>query len=213
MKAFVTILFIAFSFSSLFAAEVQYDYNKLRFTEYDQLRRVKTSALNTSRKFDYKKYPNQAQTPLKEALRMFYSRPNEDNVIRSLTSDIEGDLKLMNLYEKTIRDIIDESKAIIKDKSLSTSVRATAILCINNALVEIKPQILDNVELARVVCEFADENLKVPTEIQNDTLITSMMAQTSPTNTAKKIMYWYAEKKQKKISKSNQGCPFSKKAT
>lgn len=213
MQILVLVFGLLFS-SQLFAA--QYDYNKLQFVEFEELRVVKSSAIRASRKFDYSKNPQAAKKPLQEALRMFYSRPNQDNAIRTLAEDIEADLKAMGMFESTLKDIIKESQKVLNDTSLSSNVRATAILCMNNALTEIKPQILENPELARVVCETADANIKIPKNIQSDTQLRSMLIQTSPSETAKKIMLWYAKEKQIDVrvdATPAQGCPFSKRAT
>lgn len=210
MQTLIMIIIMLFS-SQIYAA--QYDYNKLRFTNFDELRAVKTSAIKASRKINYEKDPQGAQRPLQEALRMFYSRPNQDNTIRTLSEDIEADLKMMSLFEPTIQNILAVSEETLNDSSLPSNVRATAILCMNNALTEIKPQILHNAKLARVVCEMADRKIKIPKEIQADTKLHSMMLQASPSDTAKRIMQWYAKQKDVKVSNTDQGCPFSKKAT
>lgn len=193
----------------------QYDYNKLQFTDFEELRVVKSSAIKASRKFDYSKNPEAARKPLQEALRMFYSRPNQDNAIRTLTEDIEADLKSMGLFESTIQNIIKESQKVMNNDRLSSNVRATAILCMNNALTEIKPQILENPKLARVVCETADQQIKLPKDVQTQTQLRSMLLQTSPSETAKKIMLWYAKQKNVdvRVENQSQGCPFSKRAT
>lgn len=210
MKLWALLLFTFFS-SSAYAA--QYDYNKLRFTKFKELRAVKTSALRASRQYDYKKHPLQARKPLKEALKMFYSRPNTDNLIRTLSSDIEAELKMMGAFEVTLKEILKENEELVFDKSQAYPLRATAVLAMNNLLLEIKPQILENTDLARLTCEAADKDLKVPKDIQNDSQLRSMMTHASPSKMAQSIMRWYADKKGKKVGHSAQGCPFSKKAT
>ncbi|MCO5113061.1 MAG: hypothetical protein M9899_02685 [Bdellovibrionaceae bacterium] len=212
MQAIFALTLMLFS-AQIFAS--QYDYNKLQFTDFEELRVVKSSAIKASRRFDYNKNPEAARKPLQEALRMFYSRPNQDNAIRTLAEDIESDLMAMGMFESTIANILSESKKVLNNDSLSSSVRATAVLCMNNALTEIKPKIIENVKLARVVCETADTKIKIPKDIQTSTHLRSMRVQNSPSETAKKIMLWYAKKKNVDVrTDSNpQGCPFSKRAT
>lgn len=212
MQAIFALTLMLFS-AQIFAS--QYDYNKLQFTDFEELRVVKSSAIKASRRFDYNKNPEAARKPLQEALRMFYSRPNQDNAIRTLAEDIESDLMAMGMFESTIANILTESKQVLNNDSLSSSVRATAILCMNNALTEIKPKIIENAKLARVVCETADTKIKIPKDIQTSTHLRSMRVQNSPSETAKKIMLWYAKKKNVDVrtDSNSQGCPFSKRAT
>jgi predicted ATP-grasp superfamily ATP-dependent carboligase len=142
-----------------------YSYNKLRFMDYNELRQIKNGAVNASRKYQYPRQAEKALNPLKETMTMLLSRPNDDNVVSSLITDIESELESLGAYEKTIQTIVDESLKRINDKKLSSEVRTTSALCINNLLLEIKPKSLKNPELAKVICKLADQNVKIPSDI------------------------------------------------
>ncbi len=190
-----------------------YDYNKLRFMEYNEFRQIKNTAVNTSRKFQYPRQAEKTLTPLKETLKMLLSRPNDDNLVTSLMTDIESELETLNSYEKIIQVIIDESIASINNKKLNPEYRTTAALCINNLLLEIKPKSINNPQLARVICKLADQRLKIPSDIQKSSMFKSLYLEKSPSDVAQKIMLWYAEQKKVKVSNQTEGCPFVKRAT
>lgn len=208
---------VMFSFLILTLAQLcfasKYDYNKLRFMEYNELRQIKNTAIKTSRKFQYPRQAEKAINPLKETLKLLLSRPNDDNLVSPLITDLESELETLNVYEKTLQTIIDESLETINNKKLNPEYRTTAALCINNLLLELKPKALENVEVAKVICKLADQKIKVPDDIQKSSMFRSLYLEKSPSDVAAKIMNWYAEQKKVKVSKQAQGCPFVKRAS
>lgn len=209
MKLLITLSLLFLSHIS-FASN--YDYNKLRFMDYNELRQIKNGAINASRKFQYPRQAEQTIKPLKETLTMLLSRPNSDNMVSPLLTDLESELETLNVYEKTLQEIIEERLAVIEDKKLSPAIRTTAALSINNLLLEIKPQSLKNPEIAKVICKMADRNIKLPKDIQESSMFRSLYIEKSPSSVAQKIMIWYAGQKNIKISAKAQSCPFSKRA-
>ncbi len=189
-----------------------YDYNKLRFMDYNQLRQIKNSAINASRKYSYPRQAELTIKPLKETMTMLLSRPNDDNLATDLLTDLESELETLNAYEKTLQEIIDERLQVIKNKKLPSDVRTTAALSIKNLLLEIKPKSLGNVELAKVICRLADRSIKIPKDIQKSSMFKSLYLEKSPSKVAQKIMLWYAKQKKIKISSQSGACPFSKRA-
>lgn len=207
---FKIIGFILLASQTLSAAN--YNYNKLRFMEYNDLRQIKNSAINASRKFQYPQQAEQTLKPLKETLTMLFSRPNDDNLASSLIGDLESELETLNAFESTIQNIVDDSLKIINDSKMNPETRTTAAICINNLLLEIKPRILKNPNLAKVVCKLADKNVGIPKDIQQDSMYRSLYVEKSPSNIAQTIMKWYAQQKNVKVSNQTSGCPFSKRA-
>jgi hypothetical protein len=210
LKISLFFYFLCAATSSAFASN--YDYNKLRFMEYNEFRQIKNSAINASRKFQYPRQAEQTIKPLKEALKMLYSTPNTDNLVSSLITDLESELETLNVYEKTLQDIIDESIKTINDKSLKPEFRTTAALCIKNLLLEAKPKSLKNTKVAKVICKLADNKIKIPADIQENSMYKSLYLEKSPTDVARKIMLWYADQKKIKVSYKPSSCPFSKRA-
>lgn len=204
--------FIISSVISPFCLASNYDYNKLRFMEYNELRQIKNTAVKTSRKFQYPRQAEKSLNPLKETLKMLLSRPNDDNLVGPLISDIESELVTLNAYEKTLQSIIDESIETINNNKLNPEYRTTAALCIKNLLLENKPKSLGNPEIAKVICKLADQKIKIPDQIQRSSMFRSLYLEKSPSDVAAKIMLWYADQKKLKISLKSQGCPFAKQA-
>lgn len=211
MSAKIFLIFMLFT-KTVYAAN--YNYNKLRFMEYNELRQIKSSAISASRKFKYPRQSSKTIEPLKEAMKMFFSRPNEDNLTSALVTDIESELESLNAYPSTLESIINENLTAIENKKLSPEERTTAALAIKNLLLEIKPKIVRNTELAKVVCKLADKSIKLPKDIQKSSMIQTLYLEKSPSTVAKEIMLWYAKTRNiKTSSQPNNGCPFSKRAT
>lgn len=180
--------------------------------EYNDLRKVKNSAVNASRKYKYPRQAEQVLLPLRETLTMLLSRPNDDNLATDLMTDIESELENLGAYEETLQKIIDERLAVINNKKLSPAYRTTAAVCINNLLLEIKPKSLKNPSIAKVICKLADQNVKIPKDVQESSMFKSLYLEKSPSKVAQEIMHWYAKEKNVKVSAQSKSCPFSKRA-
>ena len=186
-----------------------YDYNQVRFMKYNELRAIKNSAIRASRNHPFPKNKRQALQPLEEALKMLFSRPNADNLVEPLIEDLEQELETLSSLETSLQNIVNSSIQTLYDKSLDSNVRITAALCLNNLLLRVKPKTLEKVGVAEIVCKLADKKIKVPRSIQKE--FKSLYIESSPSKLARKIMFWYAKKKNfKEASSSTQSCPFSK---
>ncbi len=205
------ILFLLLNLTQIALAS-NYDYNKLRFMEYNELRQIKNSAVNASRRFQYPRQAEQTLKPLRETLTMLLSRPNDDNLVTDLMTDIESELETLGAYELTLQTIIDERIAVINNRSLKPDVRTTAAVCINNLLLEIKPKSVKNPNIAKVICKLADKKLILPKDVQASSMFKSLYLEKSPSKVAQKIMLWYAQQKNIKVSSQTKSCPFSKRA-
>ena len=194
-----------------FSLEASYDYNQVRFMDYNELRSIKNSAIRASRNHPFPKNKRQVLGPLEEALKMLFSRPNVDNLVAPLVEDLERELETLNSLESSFQNIVKSSLQTLGNKSLSSAVRITAVLCLNNLLLNIKNKTLEKVGLAQVVCKLADKKIKIPRSIQKDSLFKSLYIESSPSKLAREIMFWYAKKKNlRNVSFSPESCPFSK---
>lgn len=208
----IKLIFLNVIFMTQIVFAANYDYNKLRFMEYNQLRQIKNTAVNASRRFQYPRQAEQTLKPLRETLTMLLSRPNDDNLATDLMTDIESELETLGAYEETLQLIIDERIAVINNKSLKPEYRTTAAICINNLLLEIKPKSVKNPKVAKIICKLADRNLKIPKEIQESSMYKSLYLEKSPSKVAQQIMLWYAKQKNIEVSSQSNSCPFSKRA-
>ncbi len=203
------IVFLLFLYSTSTLA-VSYNYTTLIFKDYPDLKPLVNNALSESRRFRYPQDGLRAVSPLKKSLRMLLSRPDGDNLISKLSSELIRDLESMGVFHATVDELISQGKEDVFNKALSSKVRTTSLIMLNNLLFLIRPRTLKSLPLAKSVCKLADENLKIPRKILHTAELTTMFKEVSPTNLAKKIMYWYAKQKNKKVQSLKKGCPFSK---
>lgn len=191
---------------------VDYNYTTLIFKDYEDLKPLVSNALKESRRFKYPQNGNKAISPLKKSFKMLLSRPDSDNLLAKLSPEVLRDLDSMGVFPEVVQNLIEEGKATVKNDSASPKIRATALIMLNNLLLVIRPRALDEVELAKSVCKLADEELEIPKAVLKNTELTTMLKEPSPTSLAKKIMLWYAKKKNIEVQSAKKGCPFSKKA-
>lgn len=205
------IIFVSLLYTSQTLA-VNYNYTTLIFKDYPDLKPLIRNAVKESRRFKYPKDGEKAISPLKKSLKMVLSRPDDDNLVSKLNTELVSDLENMGVFNDVIDDMLKEAKDEVYNKALNPKVRATALIMMNNLLLMIRPLSLDNTALAKSICKLADEDMKIPKEIVKNSELTTMLKEPSPTNLAKKIMKWYAEQKQKDVQANKKGCPFSKRA-
>jgi len=205
------ILFVSLLYTSQTLA-VNYNYTTLIFKDYPDLKPLVRNAVRESRRFKYPRDGEKAVTPLKKSLKMVLSRPDDDNLVSKLSSELISDMENMGVFEEVISDLITEGKESVYSKALNPKVRATSLIMMNNLLMLVRPLTLDNVKLAKSVCKLADDEIKIPKEVLKNTELTTMLKEPSPTNLAKKIMNWYAEQKNKNVRAGHKGCPYTKKA-
>ncbi len=210
MKHFTLFLIIAL-FSTTSNA-VQYDYTALMFKDYKALSPIVQNSLRTSRKYAYPRDGDKAIKPLRSTLKLLFSRPNDDNLASKLSGDVTEDLRSMGVYAEVIGEILEQAEQEIADKSLAPKIRTTSMILMKNILLEIKPEILSSKDLALKVCSLADKEIKIPKEIKKDAQLSTMIRGVSPTDLARRIMFWYADQKNKVANKNSSGCPLSKKS-
>jgi hypothetical protein len=207
----LSILFVSLLYTSQTLA-VNYNYTTLIFKDYPDLKPLVKNAVRESRRFKYPRDGERAVDPLKKSLKMILSRPDDDNLVSKLSSELISDLENMGVFEVVVADLIKEGKEEVYNKALNPKVRATSLIMMNNLLLMVRPLALENVELAKSVCKLADDEIKIPKEVLKNTELTTMLKEPSPTILAKKIMEWYAKQKNKDVKAGNKGCPYSKKA-
>jgi len=205
------LLVISFFLTLPAQGRVTYNYTTLIFLDYEQLNPIVRNSIKESRTHKYPEEGDKAVAPLRNTLGLLFSRPDNDGLLRKLSPSVVSELQSLGVFEDVISDLVKIAERQIDDKTLSPKVRTTALLRLNNLLLTIRPLTLDNVELAKEVCKLADSDTKIPKVVQKDSRLTTMFNSTKPTDLAKKIMLWYAEKKGKKFSsKTTKGCPYSK---
>ena len=206
------ILLVISSFLTLPAqGRVTYNYTTLIFLDYEQLNPIVRNSIKESRTHKYPDEGDKAIAPLRNTLALLFSRPDNDGLLRKLSPSVVSELESLGVFVDVISDLIKIAEQQIDDKTLDPKVRTTALLRLNNLLLTIRPLTLDNVGLAKEVCKLADSETKIPKVVQKNSRLTTMFNSTKPTDLAKKIMLWYADKKGKKFNaKATKGCPYSK---
>ena len=93
---------------------------------------------------------------------MILSRPDDDNLVSKLSSELISDLENMDVFENVVDDLLKEGREEIDNKALNPKVRATSLIMMNNLLLLVRPLSLENVRLAKSVCKLADDEIKIP---------------------------------------------------
>jgi len=207
-------LFVISFFITLPAqGRVTYNYTTLIFLDYEQLSPIVKNSVRESRAFKYPQQGDKALEPLIHTLGLLHSRPDNDGLLKKLLPPVINELMSLNAFEKAVEKLINSAQAEVDNSELVPKIRTTALIRLNNLLRTVRPLTLENIELAKQVCKLADTNTKIPIAVKRDSRLTTMFNSTKPSDLAKKIMLWYAEKKGREdLTKNSKGCPYSKRA-
>lgn len=189
---------------------VTYNYTTLIFLDYENLKPIVNNSLEQSRLHNYPEEGDKAVSPLRNTLKMLLSRPDNDGLLRKLSPNVISEMNTLGVFESVVGELIQQGVNEVDDKTLDPKVRTTALIMLNNLLSTIRPLTLDNTDLAKEVCQLADKDMSIPKIVQKNAKLTTMFNTTKPTDLAKKIMNWYAKKKNKSVQAKSDSCPFSK---
>lgn len=130
----------------------------------------------------------QAIELLRDAMKLVLSRPNTDNMVAKLNPEIRRELSGYSSYEDTLSSIVSEAIDNLKNAKGSTNTRSTALFILENGLSEIRPEMLSNEDLRRIVERVRDAKLEVPKEVVKELKLGGMFSSQNPSKQAAEIL-------------------------
>lgn len=191
MKTFLSAFILAFGFS---ASAANYKYNELMIKDYDEMQAMVEAFVQKSRNSggddDDSSNDAEAVSYLKEALKLIFSRPDSDNMVAKLVSEIRRELLSYNAFEPTIAELADEALAVAKNKNAAPSVQSTSLFVLENILSQIRPEVSNNNnQVFRGVIErVAKADIEVSNEVFKDRKLRGMFKNKNPTEVANEIL-------------------------
>jgi hypothetical protein len=168
-------------------------YKQLMLLDYDQMtkavRREVQMARQQLRSDDDPEATASAFLELKKALRLIFSRPDNDNMVAKLVPEVRRELALYDAYGKIIRELGQEGiQAFDPDLGVNTLTLATYTFMLQNMMGEIKTEARLNASLRETIQMIADAHLEIPEDVIRERKITGMFLTESPSEQAHRIL-------------------------
>lgn len=180
-------------FGGLCLAAPIYTYNELAVKDIEQMSKLVNGKIVTS------KSAEKPIEPLKDALLAIFARPNSDNLISKLLTNVKNELDNYDGYETSLTELVDEAITGISDKKNDSKVQATYWIFLENLLAEFKPKVSEPFEKS-IFEKIRDAKIKIPKEALAERRLTVMSVKDSPSDLALKILS-ELEESQKKLKK------------
>lgn len=186
---------------SLTSAAAMFRYSELMIKDYDEMHRMVREMVAKSRKAEG---DAESIEPLREALKLIFSRPNSDNMIAKLIPEVRRELTGYAAFEDSISSLAAEALGVLKNKNSAASVQATALFMLENILSEIRPEAANNEDLRSVVKRVADAKIRIHSDVAKDMKLRGMFSAKNPTDMAKDILKKLPKPAPKSESKSEE---------
>lgn len=200
MKNFLFLL--VFALCGQAHASHDYKYNDLQIRDYDEMSKQVQDRIQKAD--DYTNKDNETEdddraaiAELRDALKLIFSRPNSDNMVAKLITDIRRELGGLNAFEDSIAAVANDALITVKDSGQTVNRRATALFVLDNIMAEIRPQAGDKPDFRRVIQRIADAKIKIADDVKRDLALRSMYRLQNPSETAEKILKTLPKEKKK----------------
>lgn len=168
---FVIHWFLVLALCPIFVKAQGLEYSKLQMRDLDQMRSEVNELVAEARQNINDEDKEQATSNLKRACILIFSRPNGDNMVSILFSEVKAKLKDLEAYESTLENIIDHTIKILNDAKEKPAVRATQVIILENIMSELKPEIKNNEKVKALYVKIRDAKIKIPSAVKNDFLL------------------------------------------
>lgn len=203
MKFILTILTTLLWLPTANAAN--YKYNELMIKDYDEMLAMVQSFAKKARdavgEDESSGRDAEAVEQLREALKLIYSRPDSDNMVAKLVTEVRRDLIGFSAFEDSISSIAAEAVENVQNKKAATGVQSTSLFILENILGQIHPEIAGNADLRRVAERIRDAKLKVTDDIIKDRKLRGMFKTRNPSEIAADMLKKLETEEKKKKKK------------
>jgi hypothetical protein len=177
-----------------------YRYNELLTKDYDEMLAMVQGLVKKARQATSKEDGSNGDAEAVEyygrALKLIFSRPDSDNMVTKLVSEIRRDLQGFNSYEDVIAGIAAEAIRLAKNEQAAVIVQSTALVELENIMAEIRPEVNNgNTYMRDIVKTIRDADLKMSDEVKRDRRLRGMFKTKNPSEEARDLLRALYKKK------------------
>lgn len=165
------------------------DYFQLQMKDVEEMEKDIRPQIEKAKSYIKDRDRENAINSLEVSMLHIFSRPNGDNILSSLFSQIRPRLKDTKAYESSLSGMVLSAMKKLEDESLKPSSRATQIVILDNFMSELKPEVSSNTKIKDIFVRIRDAKIKVPSSVSNDFLLKGLGNQRrSPSDIAAEII-------------------------
>lgn len=174
---------LIFAMSVIMASAVQaktsYNFKELSLKDYEEMQLLvqKTAGYNV---ID----DNEREPKVREALQIVLSKPNNDGKRTALFTHLQGQLPEA-FFQLSLQKVAESSINTLKENSNTNVTRATAYLCLENLLAEIRPRSENHRSLLKLI---SDAKIEIPESLESYRKLEGMTNNISPSDIAKNFL-------------------------
>lgn len=169
-------------------------YRDLMLKDYDQMFAIVKKHIKAAHKFvessdNNPDWQREAQDELTRAERLVLMRPNSDNMVTKLTTEIRREMTDIGNYDDILETVTHEGiQAFNKDMNLPVITRTTYTFMLENLMSELEPEIKTDDRQRGLMEQIRDANIDVPYEVMRERKLQGMFLTESPSDKAKRIL-------------------------
>lgn len=181
----------------------QFNYDDLQMSDYEEMDKRVQAKIKLSKKLlrevksdEPSEEDQKAIEPLREALVIILSRPNQDNMVSKLLPEVRKELVHLNAFEDTVASISSGAMAGLENDKLTEVTRATHLIVIENIVSEFAPEVdnKENDEFRQIFTKIRDAKIKIPDAVRKRLKLRSMLELKSPSDRADNALKKYSSK-------------------
>jgi hypothetical protein len=177
--------------------KVEYDTTSLLLKNSDQVAAMITAKIKKAQKLQAKQEDNEdgeieaepeALENLKDAMRIAFSRPDQDGARANLYSRVRRELTDLNSLDQVLADLTEESLAELRTQDGPRRTATYVVILENMMVAELKPQMVDNPTYRKILERIRDAKISITDKSKTANLLRSMSIPISPSETAEKLL-------------------------
>lgn len=169
-------------------------YRDLMLKDYDQMfvmvkKHVKAAQKIVRNSDNNSDWQRQAQEELTKAERLILMRPNSDNMVTKLTTEVRREMTDVGDYDEILQTMTNEGiQAFNKDMNLPTIMKTTYTFLLENLMSELKGEMATDERQLAMLEQIRDAKIEVPYEVMRERKLQGMFLTDSPSEAAKRIL-------------------------
>jgi hypothetical protein len=131
-----------------------------------------------------------ARLELIKAERILLSRPDSDNMVSKLASDVRREISAFGAYDDLLQTLTNEAISAFKeDLHLPTQVQTTYLFMLENLMSEMKGQVADDPRARQMLAQIRDAKIEVPYDVTRERKLQGMFLTDPPSEEARRILH------------------------
>lgn len=169
---------------------LEFTYSQLQMRDLDAIRILVSKRLGEGDRI-ITRDPGEVDEAIfhyQKALRVLFSRPDQDDARSLLFGEIRKRLSEVHGTDRVLQELTDEAIAAIRSSEAKPLEKATYVYVLENLMAEIRPDLSSNANYRDLLVQIRDARLVLSPEVRKSNFIQSLNPLISPSKTAEAML-------------------------